>query len=327
MTFRDLTDSLRRSLAEIVRQNARIASGRRINAPSDDPAGAAAALGYRLDIDAMAQYRRNIDEAAGFLSFTDAALGSAAEALVRGKELALAGATGTAGAGGRAAMGREARQLADQLAAVANGRFGGRAVFAGFATDGIAFDAAYAYLGDAGVARVPIDRGVSIALNVPGEAAFGTPLSAEKTAVISGGRIVHYIPSGRGVVVEIRASDDATVLDSFGFDNVMQLTALLAGALESDDPVRVEALVEPLGNALDRAADVRAEVGARLARLEDQSKRLEDGIFSAREALSRTEDADVSEAAAGIARADAALQALRTSSARIVSQSLLDFLE
>ncbi|KAF0121540.1 MAG: hypothetical protein FD151_1176, partial [bacterium] len=42
--------------------------------------------------------------------------------------------------------------------------------------------------------------------------------------------------------------------------------------------------------------------------------------------LSNTEDADMAEIASELAKAEAVLQALRQSSARVLSQSLLDFL-
>lgn len=328
MLFRRLTRSLEESLAKLARLNEEAASGRRINRPSDDATGMGRAIAFRLAIDSAEQYRRNIDQAAGFLAYVESALGSASDALVRAKELALQGATGTASADSRAALAKEARQLAEQLAAIAGSRFGDRYVFSGFRTDMPPFDQAYAYAGDDGIVNVPIDRGVLLPLNVPGSTAFGLSQEREETVTISGGRIVHYLPaSGGGVAVEIRAADDATVLDRFGFDNAMQLAALLAGALEGNDSARIEALVKPLGGAVSHVNDVRAEMGGRRTRLDDQAKRQDDGAFAAREALSRTEDADMAEVASGIARADAALEALRLSSARIMSQSLLDFLD
>jgi len=328
MVFRDLVDSLRRNLAEIGRLNSQIASGRRIERPSDDPAGAARALGYRVVIDAAARYRANGERARGLLTAADSALASASDALARVKELALQGASGTQSPESRSALAAEARQLAEHLGTVANTRFGGRYLFAGFRTDRPAFDEAFSYAGDEGVVRMPVDRGVSVPVNVTGTAAFGLFLDGERTAVISQGRVVHYTPeAGGGVSVEIRAADDTTVLDSFRFDNVMQMTALLAEALGANDTARVEALVSAADEAAAHTSDVRAEVGARLARLDDQARRLDDASLAATESLSRTEDADLAEAASGIARADAALEALRTSSARIVSRSLLDFLE
>lgn len=318
---------MRRNLAEIIRLNERVSSGRRINRPSDDPAGMGRAMDYRVAIDAGEQYLRNIDRAAGFLSYTESALSSASDALVRGKEIALQGANGTQSADSRSAMAKEVRQLEEHLAAIANGRFGNRYVFSGFMDDRAAFDAGHIYRGDGGAVNIPIDRGALLSINVTGSEAFGTTLPAEETAVISGGRIVHYIPSGGGVAVEIRASDDTTVLDSFRFDNVMQMTGLLAGALEGNDTARIGALVKPFDEAMGHVNDVRADIGGRLGRLEDQKNRISDASFVAREALSRTEDADIAETAAGIARADATLQALRASSARLLSQSLLDFLD
>jgi flagellar hook-associated protein 3 FlgL len=325
--YRQFTDSMMRGLADMLRLNEQVSSGRRINKPSDDATGISRALDYKVAIEAGDQYRKNVDDATNAIGFTENALASANTALVRAKELAVQAANGTQSAASRDAIAKETAQLRDQLLSIANSRLGTRYVFSGFRTDTPSFDAAYAYQGDAGSVNVMIEKGVLIPQNVTGQEAFGYAPASEEVVTIGAGRIVHYIPGGGTTVdVEIRAADDTTVLDTFRFDNAMQVTDLLAQALENNDSDRISALIKPLEDAMGHVNDVRADLGARLNRLEDQGRRIDDAKFSAQSSLSSVEDADIVSTVSDIAKADAALQALRASSAKILSKSLLDFL-
>jgi flagellar hook-associated protein 3 FlgL len=325
--YRHATDSLMRSLADMFRLNEQVASGKRINKPSDDVTGISRALAYKVSIAAGEQYRKNVDDASSVIGYAENALASASGALVRAKELAVLGANGTQDAASRDALAEEIGQLRDQLLSLANSRFGDRYVFSGFRTDTPSFDASFAYQGDAGAVNVAVGKDVLIPQNVPGQAAFGYAPASEEVVVIDGGRRVHYIPGGGTTVnVEIRASDDTTVLDSFSFDNAMRMTDLLSQALSNNDSGRITALIKPLEDAATQMNVVRADLGARLNRLEDQGERIEDGEYAAQTSLSAVEDADIVSTASEIAKADTALQALRAATGKILSKSLLDFL-
>ena len=84
-----LTSDLQAALVALTKQQSRIASGRRINAPSDDPGGTAQALGIRARKAVNAQFQRNIDEVRGTLGSAETALRSVITGLQRAKELAV----------------------------------------------------------------------------------------------------------------------------------------------------------------------------------------------------------------------------------------------
>ncbi|MBI5575325.1 MAG: flagellar hook-associated protein FlgL [Deltaproteobacteria bacterium] len=325
--FQQVTDSLMKNLADLFRLNEQISSGKRINRPSDDVRGTARALDYRLAIDSGEQYRKNADDASTAIAFAEKALTSVSSALTRTKEIALQAASGTQSDATRDALAQEAFELRDQFLSLSNSRLGSRYIFSGFRTDAPAFDALFAYQGDTGSVNVAVDKDVLIPKNVIGTEAFGYSQAAEETVTQEDGTIVHYIPGGGTTVnVEIRASDDTTVLDSFSFDNVMQMTGILSQALESNDTARISAILKTLDDAAGQVTDVRADLGARLNRLDDQGDRLDDAKLAAQIALSGVEDVDLSSAASEIVKTDATLQALRASAGKILSRSLLDFL-
>lgn len=328
MIYDQLTRSLQRNLEDLADLHARLSSGKKINKPSDDVIGLMRSLDYRVSINANDQYRRNIDEGEAQLGFIDAAMTSLSKAIDRAKGLAVSGAGGTLDADVRATLAQDALQVRNTLLNLGNSRFRDRYVFSGFRTDQPAFNpATFGYQGDAGLINAPIDRTATIPVNVPGSSAFAYTLPAPQVTTISGGRFAHYTPgAGTTVQVEIRDTDDTTVLDTFSFSNVIEAVDILSTALAADDVTRSEALVGVLGSFQDQAVTVQAEVGVRLAQLGNQRDRLSAVTLTLQQALSSVEDADTARTATELNKVETALEALLKSSSRILSQSLLDFL-
>ena len=90
---------------------------------------------------------------------------------------------------------------------------------------------------------------------------------------------------------------------------------------------RLMALSIPLDDAGNQVLQVQAEIGTRQVHLNDQKTRLDNTALNLKNALSKTEDADMEETTTEILKTDTALQALRESASRLISQSLLDFLK
>ncbi len=328
MIYDQLTRSLQRNLEDLAEVQARLASGKKINKPSDDVIGLMRALDYRVSINAGEQYRRNIEEAEAQLGFADAALTSLTDSILRAKGLAVTGASGTLGPDVLATLAQDAAQIKNTLLNLGNSRFRDRYAFAGFRTDQPAFDATtFAYQGDGGLIQAPIDRTGTIPVNIPGSSAFAYTLPAATSASLSGGRFVHYTPgAGTTVQVEIRDTDNVTVLDTFSFSNVIEAVDILGTALAAGDVPRSEALVSVLDRFRTQAINAQAEVGVRLAQLGNQKTRQSATTLTLQQALSAAEDADIARTATELNKVETALQALLKSSSRILSQSLLDFL-
>lgn len=54
-----------------------LASGRKINKPSDDPVGITYSLRYRAELSSNEQYTKNVDSALSWLNYNDTVLGQA----------------------------------------------------------------------------------------------------------------------------------------------------------------------------------------------------------------------------------------------------------
>lgn len=325
MIFSQLTRSLQKNIEDLALSNSRISSGKRIEKPSDDVIAAMKSMDYKLNINYNEQYRRNIDEVVSHLSFTENIAASASESLIRIKELAVSGASAGYSTGDRAAMAKEVSAVRGHLLSLSNSKFRDRYVFSGFRTDIQSFDSNFNYQGDSGIINVLIDRDAVMPINFSGLDVFSYSFSGTEVIQMGDNLSASYTVSGNTINVKILDSG-GSVIDSFSFSNFMELTGLLSSALENDNIARIQALMKPIDRALQQTADIQAVIGARLNHLDAQLNRLDDRSFNLRTVLSNAEDADIAEAVSDAARAEIALQSLRQLSARVLPQSLLDFL-
>lgn len=114
---------------------------KKINRPSDDPAGTYRVLTTRVDMTSNTQYMENVDTARGWLNLADDVLSSRVSTAITGlKTLAEQASTGTYDASQRAIMAEQARQYFGQLLNLSNTDFEGKSIFAGHKYDSTAFE-------------------------------------------------------------------------------------------------------------------------------------------------------------------------------------------
>lgn len=114
-----------------------LSSGRRINAPSDDPIGFGKATDYRTTLVTIDQRDRGVVLATSQLDETDSVLQAAATSvLARAKELAVSMTNVSNGAAERKAAAEDLKGLIGQLLDLANRKVGDRALFTGTTTRG-----------------------------------------------------------------------------------------------------------------------------------------------------------------------------------------------
>jgi flagellar hook-associated protein 3 FlgL len=156
-----------------------IATQRRVNRPSDDPAAALQILPLRSDLANLQQLSDNVSLARESLNTSTASLESASALMQRARELTTQAANGTLSASDRQSIGAEVEQLLSQLVGIGNSRRGDRFLFGGTSTG----DAPFELVTDAGGTRVlyrgnreslsvDVAPGVSTELNVPGNDIF-----------------------------------------------------------------------------------------------------------------------------------------------------------
>lgn len=348
MMFNQLTKSLQGSMSDIAELNTRLFTGKKINKPSDDVLGAVNAMDYKVNINANEQFQRNIDAASVYLDFNDKSMTSISDSLSKLKALSYQ-AVNQQQQADRDIFAQQAADYRDFLLTVANSKIGERYMFSGYKTDQKAFtfnaDAKrYDYKGDFGEIKVQFDKEANMAVNVQGSRVFSVPLSRSMPAALSDGTPVSYKvedPAGpvtgvTTVKVEIGNAGDPD--DTFTYSNVLDMANIMSAAWQYKDidgtalnetlaMHRIMALSAPFDDANKQVLTIQAEVGTRQSEFKDQTTKLDNSTLTLQNALAKTEDADMTETIVNIQQAQTALEALRSSAATLLSQSLFDFLK
>ena len=173
----DLLSALEQLQQEQETANLQLATGSRINHPSDDPAGAAQLVQINDRSIQVDSFQRSIGNISGLLSTGDSTLGSVVTVLQRAITLGVEGANGTLSDSDRAAIANELTGIQDQLMSLANVSYQGRYIFAGtaetqpFVIDGTS-SSGVRYAGNDGTNLVTIGNGYQVQTNMPGSQIF-----------------------------------------------------------------------------------------------------------------------------------------------------------
>jgi flagellar hook-associated protein 3 FlgL len=268
-----------------------LATGRRINVPSDDPVGTTRAMNLRTNITNAEQFLENIREAATFASESEAALRAIIDNYHRARELTLQGANGTLNQQQRDAIALEINQILEAVVDLANTQSNNRYLFSGTRTrvapyvpNVVAGEITWAaYAGNSERFSTLVSPGVTIEMNEPGDAVF----------------LNQPFQTLARIRNDLRAGDT----DSLSNVRIGEIDAVMTALL-----------------------DATALFGAKMNRLDLIGQRLQDQSLTFRTRLSETEEADFMETAVRLEAQEIALQAALNASARVLQPSLLDFI-
>lgn len=290
-----------RSLSDLNRQTRRLlelqeqlATGLKVNSPSDDPLAARRAVNIRSVIAKQEQYITNISSAGPLLAESGTSLQTVVSVLQRANELALQGANGTSSQTQMNALAIEVNQLIEATLTEANHQTNGRYVFGGTRTLDAPFVAtrdaegqitAVTYQGNDEAIEIGVTDGISVQINETGQDAF-----------LSGQNVFQTL-------IDIR-------------DN------LLSGDKTS---LQTDRLTE-LGDAQDQLLISMAAMGATQNRLETLTTNTEASVDQLRVTLSDNIDADYAETVVNLNAQSNAYRAALEAAARVIQPSLLDFI-
>ncbi|NYG58698.1 flagellar hook-associated protein 3 FlgL [Nocardioides daedukensis] len=263
-----------------------LASGRRLNRPSDSPTDTIEAMRVRAEAAANKQFAANAQDGIGWLGQLDTTLASMTSQVRRARELALTGANeGAMSPASREALAVEVDQIRESLITQANTDYLGRPVFGGVTAGSKAYDADGTYIGTPAAVNRTVADGVSVRVDVDGLAVFGT------------------------------AGDSL-------FDDL----AALSSALRAGDGDEIRAGIDILAGRMTDLTNTQVDVGIRQKRLDDVLASSVDTELTLTARLSDLEDVDLVKTAIDVKLADVAYQASLASSARVLSTSLMDYL-
>lgn len=296
MLINNMMNNIGNNLMRMDKYQSQLATGKKIQVPSDDPVVAARALKLRTDVSEVEQYKSNIKDAQSWMDITETTLSSIGDVLHRARELAVEGANGSQSADDQMKINAEAEQLRAQLIHLANTTYAGRYIFSGYSTDkGFIDESTGKFAIDVSNSekiRYEIGIGDDININVPGGDLFNGGADAAEGST---GKMVQ------------------------DFDSFLS-------ALNSNDYEAVDAMIGTFDEDIDNLLRVRADVGARQNRLDLTADRLDSDTINFTKLMSENEDVDEAETIMNLKNEENVYRASLAGGARIIQPSLVDFL-
>ncbi len=232
--------NLQRSMQRYITLQTNMSTGRRINAPSDDPVGTVRDLNYRTELNELSQWQKNIGQAQNWTNNYDTILGDTKDFVSSAREIAVAMADGTYDAASRQASASEVDSIIDQILQMANSELEGRRVFGGNITQRAPFQRSAAgvmYRGDNGKIEFEIESGQRAQVNFSGQEIFLKQLStlgetSDLNVGVSATTQLGNLHNGDGI--DLTAAGFVITDSNTGLSATIDLSAQAANATVAD---------------------------------------------------------------------------------------------
>ncbi|WP_281974808.1 flagellar hook-associated protein FlgL [Halobacillus litoralis] len=286
MLSNNMLRNLSDSYANMGKYQEQLSTGKKISRPSQDPVVAMKGINYRSQVSEVEQFQRNIGEVHNWMDNSDAALDKTTEAMQRVRELTVQASNDTYDEGQRENIAKEIRQLKEHIGSIANTEVNDKFIFNGSNTTEAPFD-----MDDLEGSGPPGNDPVNI------EVSAGVKLQTNVTP---------------GNVFNKELFED---LESF------------ASALEGDTTQgELDDFIEKFDGHIGNIVNERADLGARMNRVELIEDRLETQKVSATKMMSENEDADIEKVITNLKTQESVHRAAMGVGARIIQPTLMDFL-
>ena len=168
------------NLARLALSQRQVASGLRIERPSDDPHGAARALSYARQLSGAERYQGAADNGRSRLDLAATRVQDASDILIEARALLVQGMNGTLSAGDRSVLADQVRILRDRLLESANSSGPEGRLFNGtagnddapFVSSDVHGRARVQYTGDGQSPELLVGNGLSVGVGLPGSEVF-----------------------------------------------------------------------------------------------------------------------------------------------------------
>ena len=316
MLVGNLLYNLNQNLGRLDKINEQISSKKKFSVPSDDPIGASKSLKLRTDISKIQQYKRNAEDAESWMRETESALIEIGSVLHRANELAVQMANETYSDEDLKKVKAEVEQLKKHLIEIGNTTYAGRHIFTGYKTDKKLFDED----GNYKLVDENSNETSKLAVNEIVEYNIGV---SETVKVNTVGIKVF----GVGTVDESNPFEK-TEVDTDDTSYLISVFEQFEAALENPEANKgeIDKTIGRLQTCMDQTLSVRAEIGAKMRRLELTKDKLDSQVLSTTELLSKNEDTDLAKASIDLKAEENVYRASLSVGMNIIQPSLVDFL-
>ena len=279
---------------EMTEANSMVSSMKRIQNLSDDPVAMVTVLDIRSSLSNTSQLERNIGLGKSWLTMGESALTQLQELLTEAKTICIQTGSAQVGRDERANAATEVDGILRQVLSLANTQVGDRYIFSGTETD---------------------------------TSPFAFDDDTDPTAVVySGNATAFAVKIGRSTNVEVGRNGESVYGDAASSNNIFQTLIDLKTHLENNDASEVVATMDNLDEQLDNVTNLISDTGAKVKQMEVKESIIQDLNLSHSERKSQLEDADMSDAILNLKTKELAYQAALSSSAKVMSMSLVDYL-
>jgi flagellar hook-associated protein 3 FlgL len=289
-TFRNGLFDVNNAAEQYAAKSAQVSSGKRIQSPADDPSAFSGGVRERTEMSTLDTFISSGNSASSRLSVADSVLSDVISQIESAQSAGAAGRSTVLTQAQRDATALQITGIRDGIMQSLNTQYQGIYLFSGGQATTQPYSAGpptSAYQGDANVQYVDVDRG----------------------------RQVQVTWDGSQIAQGTAANDIFTTLTN------------LANAVKTGNMAGVDAGIQEVNQAHDRATAVQSTVGADIASLTEDSTRLDALKRAADARRSQFEDANLAEAISGASQSQQAYQAALSALAQAGQLSLLDYLK
>ncbi len=295
MLSNNMMYNLSQSFTQMDKYQDQLASGMKINRPSDDPIIAMKGVMYRRNLGEVEQYQRNFSAVHAWIDGSDSALDLAAVALQRVRELVVQAANdGGQTDDERQAISQEISQLKDHLVNIANTQVGDQYIFNGTNTVQAPFNPDGTPTGDENTQELNVEIANNVYLNVNSNTAVTVFGFSDGDA-------------GSGIFGALdQIIETLTAIPSLGADIGDQLPNL--------------------DKNINEILNLRSDIGSRSNRSDLMEDRMNEMEVITNRIMSDNEDAEVDKVITDLKTQETIHRAALGVGARVIQPSLLDFL-
>lgn len=295
MLVNNMISNLGKNLSRMESYQQKLATGKKISVPSDDPVVAARALKLRTDVSQIEQYKKNVKDAMSWLEVTESAIADVGDILQRARELAVQASNGATTPEDTKKICEEVKQLKTQLVNLGNATYAGRQIFSGFKTN-------QKLLNDDGSFAIDVD-------NTEG--------------------IIYQIGVADSININVTGGDffnSGNTATTGTFGTIFEDMNNFITALDSGDYAVIDETIGKIDMQQNNLLRIRADIGARYNRLELTNNRLGNDGLNFTKLMSENEDIDQAENIMLLKSEENVYRASLAGGARIIQPSLVDFL-
>lgn len=292
-----VTNSVRRlstRLEQYESAQRKLATGKEVHRPSDNPSAANRGLSLRATVASREQEIRNAEDGLSWLNSTDSQLQGAMQRVQRARELTVQGLNPMSEEAAEA-VADEVAAIREELVSIGNSRLRGRYLFSGHRDE-----------------PAVVEDGGDYFYRDSAEPLPGTPETIQRR-----------IGDDELVRVNVTGAEAFFTTQGQGLFSTLQD---IEDALRNRDNAALDDGLVDLDDARSQLGAQLAAVGAQTNWLESALSRSKDSEFVAQEELAEVEDADYAEAVMDLQVQDMALQSTLQAMGRALPPSLASFL-